>query len=70
VLTKTAKDALRRLRRGCLLRCFGQVVALLHDQARGHGPVYLPLDYRSPWRTAVGDAVRTAGCSLSVYDPR
>jgi hypothetical protein len=25
---------------------------------------------RSPWRTAVGDQVRAAGCSLSVYDPR
>src|SRR5258708_24275317 len=24
---------------------------------------------RSPRRTAVGDPVRTAGCSLSVYDP-
>ena len=29
----------------------------------------LPLDHRSLRRTAVGDPVRTAGCSLSVYDP-
>ena len=47
------------------------VRAILHDQARGHGhgPIYLPLDHRSPRRTAWGDPVRTAGCSLSVYDP-
>ena len=47
------------------------VRAILYDQARGHGhgPIYLPLDHRSPRRTAVGDPVRTAGCSLSVYDP-
>src|SRR5712671_5335468 len=47
------------------------VRAILHDQARGHGhrPIYLPLDHRSPRRTAVGDPERTAGCSLSVYDP-
>jgi hypothetical protein len=30
----------------------------------------LPLDHRSPWWAAVGDQVRAAGCSLSVYDPR
>ena len=48
------------------------VRAILHDQTRGHGYglIYLPLDHRSPRRTAVGDPVRTAGCSLSVYDPR
>jgi nitrogen-specific signal transduction histidine kinase len=48
------------------------VRAILHDQVRGHGhgAVYLPLDHRSPRRTAVGDPVRTAGCTLSVYDPR
>jgi hypothetical protein len=47
------------------------VRATLHDQTRGHGHglIYLPLDHRSPRRTAVGDPVRTAGCSLSVYDP-
>ena len=38
-------------------------------ERHGHGPVDLPVDHRSPWRTAVGDPVRTAGCSLSVYDP-
>jgi hypothetical protein len=36
----------------------------------GHGPLDLPLDYRSPWWAAVGDQVRAAGCSLSLYDPR
>src|SRR6476646_2512607 len=48
------------------------VRAILHDQARrhGHGPLDLPLDYRSPWWAAVGNRVRAAGCSLSVYDPR
>src|ERR1700722_18981044 len=35
----------------------------------GHGPLDLPLDHRSPWRTAVGDLVRTTRCSLSGYDP-
>jgi len=45
---------------------------LLHDEARrhGHGPLDLPLDYRSPWWTAVGDQVRAAGALFSVYDPR
>jgi hypothetical protein len=38
-------------------------------RGHGHGPIYLPLDHRSPRRTAVGDPLRTAGCSLSVYDP-
>jgi hypothetical protein len=33
-------------------------------------PLDLPLDYRSPWWAAVGDQVRAAECSLSVYDPR
>jgi hypothetical protein len=33
-------------------------------------PLDLPLDYRSPWWAAVGDHLRAAGCSLSVYDPR
>jgi signal transduction histidine kinase len=48
------------------------VRAIPHDEARGHGhgPIYLPLDHRSPRRTAVGDQVRAAGCALSVYDPR
>ena len=43
-----------------------------HDKARwhGHGSGDLPLDYRSSRRTAVGDQVRAAGCSLSVYDLR
>jgi hypothetical protein len=52
---------------GSLLR----VRAILHDQARGHGhgPIYLPLDHRSPRWAVVGDPVRPAGCSLSVYDP-
>jgi hypothetical protein len=47
------------------------VRAILHDQARrhGHGPLDLPLDYRSPRWTAVGDQMRAAGCSLSIYDP-
>jgi len=39
-------------------------------EGMGMGLFYLPLDHRSPRRTAVGDPVRTAGCSLSVYDPR
>jgi GAF domain-containing protein len=44
----------------------------LHDEARrhGHGPLDLPLDYRSPWWAAVGDQLRAAGRSLSVCDPR
>jgi hypothetical protein len=48
------------------------VRAILHDEARRHGlgPIYLPLDHRSPWWAAVGDRVRAAGRSLSVYDPR
>src|SRR5258708_24675420 len=47
------------------------VRALLHYQTRGHGHglIDLPLDYRSPWWAAVGDQVRAAGCSLSVYGP-
>ncbi len=46
--------------------------SILHDKARwhGHGSGDLPLDHRSSRRTAVGDQMRTAGCSLSVYDPR
>ena len=45
---------------------------VLHDQARrhGHGTIDLPFDRRSPWGTYMGDQVRAAGCSLSVYDPR
>jgi signal transduction histidine kinase len=39
-------------------------------ERHGHGPLDLPLDYRSPWGPALGDRVRAAGCSLSVYDPR
>jgi hypothetical protein len=48
------------------------LLTLLHEEARrhGHGPLDLPLDYRSPWWAAVGDQVRAAGCSISVYDPR
>jgi hypothetical protein len=38
--------------------------------AFAHGPLDLPLDYRSPWWAALGDRVRAAGCFLSVYDPR
>ena len=37
-------------------------------EGMGMGLSYLPLDHRSPWRTAVGDPVRTARCSFSVYD--
>jgi K+-sensing histidine kinase KdpD len=45
---------------------------LLDHEARrhGHGPLDLPLDHRSPWRAAVGDQLRAAGRSLSVYDSR
>src|SRR5258708_12667551 len=48
------------------------VGAILHDQARryGHGPLDLPLDYRSPWWAAVGDQVRAAGGrSFSLQSP-
>jgi len=41
----------------------------LPTRRHGHGPLDLPLDYRSPWWTAVGNRVRAAGGSLSVYDP-
>jgi GAF domain-containing protein len=68
-----------RLRRGAGYRPraesgepLASVRAILHDQARGHGhgSLDLSLDHRSPWWAAVGDQVRAAGCSLSVYDPR
>jgi C4-dicarboxylate-specific signal transduction histidine kinase len=42
----------------------------LSRHGHGHGPLDLPLDHRSPWWAAVGDRVRAAGCSLSVYNPR
>jgi C4-dicarboxylate-specific signal transduction histidine kinase len=43
---------------------------LHHEVERSRdGTVDLPLDYRSPWWAAVGDRVRAAGCSFSVYDP-
>jgi hypothetical protein len=47
------------------------VRTILHDKAKwhGHGTFYLPLDHRSPRRTAVGDRACVTGCSISVYDP-
>jgi hypothetical protein len=47
---------------------FKQPIATARTNAVG--PLDLSLDYRSPWWAAVGDQVRAAGCSLSVYDPR
>jgi nitrogen-specific signal transduction histidine kinase len=57
---------------GCAQRACRVSLNLLHDEARrhGHGPLDLPLDCRSSRWAAVGDQVRAAGCSLSVYDPR
>ena len=48
------------------------VQALLHHQIQrhGYGAVDLPVDHRCPRGPAVGDHVRAAGFSLSVYDPR
>jgi len=54
---------------GCAQRACRVSLNLLHDEAprQGNGPLDLPVDYRSPWWTAVGDQVRAAGCSVLVY---
>jgi hypothetical protein len=44
------------------------VCLVVNDFGR-RGRAYCETDVDSPRRTAVGDPVRTAGCSLSVYDP-
>jgi PAS domain S-box-containing protein len=48
------------------------VRAILRDQARGHGhgPIYLPLDHRSPRRTAVGECERALRRHISIHVAR
>jgi hypothetical protein len=41
----------------------------LPTRRHGHGPLDLPLDYRSPWWTAVGNRVRATGALFQFTIP-